>query len=118
MKTPPIGVPARAPNDMNINSVPIRAPILSMGDIIVMQACTEKRDGTIDGWHSLTWERQRGRRTGMMEKYDPEKKPYSAAKATVTPSPVTLYHIARFKSALMSVNTLITLNLDEKMLSR
>ena len=53
----------------------------------------------------------------MMEKYDPEKKPYSAAKATVTPSPVTLYHIARFKSALMSVNTLITLNLDEKMLS-
>ena len=50
MKTPPIGVPARAPNDMNINSVPIRAPILSMGEIIVMQACAEKRDGIVDGW--------------------------------------------------------------------
>ncbi len=41
MNNPPIGVPARAPKDMNANIIPIRAPTRSMGDICATQDCQD-----------------------------------------------------------------------------
>jgi hypothetical protein len=38
MNTPPIGVPANAPVDMNANIIPMRPPTFSIGDIVATHA--------------------------------------------------------------------------------
>jgi len=106
MNNPPNGVPINVAGAIKAYVPPIRAPTLSIGDIVAMQDCRRSLTKGIE--IELT-----GRLTGNREKKGPEMKPYSAENAIRFGSSKDVYQSAKMRMVQPNVDAHMMLNLKK-----